>query len=54
MIFSTSLSERFLIIRKNEGDIIKKNVYWTSCRSTGFSCQFLTKLKCFCTDFNET
>jgi len=36
VIFSTNLSEKFLIIRKIEPDIIE-NVYWTSCRITGYS-----------------
>jgi hypothetical protein len=44
MIFSTNLPGRFLIIRKIELDIIK-NVYWTSCRSAGYSCQILMELE---------
>jgi hypothetical protein len=39
MIFSTNLSEKFLIMRKIGRDIIK-NVYLTSCRS-----QILMKLE---------
>jgi hypothetical protein len=44
MIFSTNLSERFFVIRKIERDIFK-NVYWTACRSTGYSCQIFMKLE---------
>jgi hypothetical protein len=36
LIFSTSLSETFLILRRTEGDIIK-NVYGSSCRVVLFS-----------------
>jgi hypothetical protein len=44
LIFSTHLSERFLIMRRTERDI-NKNVYWTSCRSIGYSFQILMKLE---------
>jgi hypothetical protein len=33
LIFSTILSETFLILRRTERDVIK-NVYWSSCKVT--------------------
>jgi hypothetical protein len=31
LIFSKLLSETFLILRRNERDVLKKTVYWASC-----------------------
>jgi len=31
LIFSTNLSELFLILRRSERDVIK-NIYWSSCK----------------------
>jgi hypothetical protein len=42
LIFSTLLSETFLILRRNERDLVK-NVYWSSC-----------KVNVMHPDFNET
>jgi hypothetical protein len=33
LIFSTNLSETFLILKRNERDMIE-NVYWSSCKVT--------------------
>jgi hypothetical protein len=42
--FSTTFSETFLILRRNEGDMIK-NVYWSLCKSTHYSCPILMKVE---------
>jgi len=41
--FFYNLPETFLILRRNERDMIK-NVHWSSCKVPINSCQILTKL----------
>jgi len=41
--FAQLLSEKFLILRRNERDVIKKKVYWSSCNL--YSCPVLMKLE---------
>jgi hypothetical protein len=44
LIFSTNLSESFLILRRTERDMVKK-VYWSSCKVPVCSCPSLMKLE---------
>jgi hypothetical protein len=44
LIFSTTLSEIFLILRRNKRDMIK-NVYWSTCKVPVHSCHILIKLE---------
>ena len=44
LIFSTTLSETYLILRRT-GRYMIKNLYWSSCKVACYACQILMKLQ---------